>query len=145
MRSSGNVSLDHLETVPDAVLLREVHAPVAIPTTAGATRPVDLAIVGEYHGTRLPGADRREVVDTEMRGQLRPGAYCIRQRHYQADSFRLLRIANRDNGWDLASVLYAAKLVPHWLMFAFRRAFTWRRRLDLTTPCVAPISNYQRR
>ncbi|MEJ0084596.1 MAG: hypothetical protein WDO72_02835 [Pseudomonadota bacterium] len=96
------------------------HDALPLPNAKGAARHIDLAI-SEYHATRANGADVRTFVDGEVRGLMRFASYTMRQRGFHADSFRLLRFANRNQVWDRESVGYAIKLLPHWLVHAARR------------------------
>jgi glycosyltransferase involved in cell wall biosynthesis len=99
------------------------HAPVELPATRGSARPVDLAI-SEYHATRFPHRDKRALVEEEVRGRITYSAYYLRRRGFHADAFRLLRIANRNRKWNRESLVYAAKILPDWLLFGMRRLFS---------------------
>jgi hypothetical protein len=108
-----------LENIYSA-LEKLAHSPVSIPSTEGYRRPVDLAI-SEYHGTRFPQANKEEAVAEEVRGRITNSAYYLRVRGYHADAFRLLRIAHRKRSWNREALIYAAKILPHWLLFTTRR------------------------
>lgn len=99
------------------------HMAVKVPLTSAAVRQVDLA-VSEYHGTRYAGAgDLRSTLTNEIHEEILGTAYNLRQTGFYKDAFQIVKLANREKNWDRASLLFAAKLIPH--------RFLYKRRLQL--------------
>jgi hypothetical protein len=96
------------------------HEPKELPATRGEQRAVDLAI-SEYHGSQFTEGNIAQRVEDEVRGRIKNSAYYLRRRGFHADSFRMLRIANRNRRWDKESLVYAAKILPHWVLHNTRR------------------------
>ncbi len=114
VRESWNELLEQVYSA----LERLDHSPSEIPRTAGSRRSIDLAI-SEYHATRLRG-DPAELAAKVAREGMLSAAWVVRQRGFHKESFRLLRLANRRRMWDMGSILFAAKLVPHRLLYGAR-------------------------
>jgi hypothetical protein len=114
VRESWNDSLEQAY----CALGKLVHSPSEIPHTTGNRRSVDLAI-SAYHATRLRG-DPAELPAKVAREGMLSTAWAVRQRGFHRESFRLLRLANRRRMWDMGSILFAAKLVPHSLLYGAR-------------------------
>lgn len=92
------------------------HTPFEIPCTGSSCRLVDLAI-SEYHGSKFVGGNLPVILDGVIRSGIMYAAYSLRQRGFHADSFRFVRMANYRRWWDLNSVRFAAKLLPHRVVY----------------------------
>lgn len=91
------------------------HIPSPIARVTASVRPIDLAI-SEYHRTRFIGTNLAQLVEEDIHQHLMGAAYWLRRRGFYADTFRFMRIANKQRHWDLYSVWFVAKLLPHWFL-----------------------------
>jgi hypothetical protein len=130
-----NLALDEVYRT----LAQRRHKPVTVPSTTGSARPIDLAI-SEYHATRFLGQPLPGALDRELVESIGGVAYCLRERGFYYDSFRVVRMA-RPAWWrEPALVMFAGKLLPHRIL-AGRASRAAPRRTDDSAPEASRAPN----